>query len=452
MRSLNGRLLLAASLVLAAFVSATGFSLDRAFRQSAETALRDRLQGHIYSLLAASELSPTGVFSMPRPLADPRFSTPGSGLYARIDQVGQTESWQSPSMLGKELPLSVRLSPGERRYRELEANENDRLLGLSFAITWEDEAGTVHRLTYHVAEHLAPLESQIGSFRRTLWGWLIALAILLLAAQGAVLRWGLKPLRRAADDVAAIELGERQALEGEYPDELTPLTDNLNALLKHERAHLERYRNTLGDLAHSLKTPLAVLSGLGQSSGSPPERESTLQDQVRRMREIVDYQLQKAAMSGRSPLAQPIEVDSVVQKIVASLKKVYADKSISFQHSVEPDLLFRGEEGDLMELLGNLLDNACKWCRGRVSVTASAVHPPGQRKPTLKVCIADDGPGIAPDKASEILQRGVRADTQTPGHGIGLAMVRDIVQVYGGTLTQEPSDLGGAGFIVELPT
>jgi len=452
MRSLNGRLLLAASLVLAAFVSATGFSLDRAFRQSAETALRDRLQGHIYSLLAASELSPTGEFSLPRSLADPRFPTPGSGLYAQIDQVGQRESWQSPSMLGKELQLTVKLSPGERRYRELETREHERLLGLSFAITWEDDAGTNHRLTYHVAEHLTPLESQVGSFRRTLWGWLIALAILLLAAQGGVLRWGLKPLRRAADDVAAIELGEQQVLDGDYPDELTPLTDNLNALLKHERAHLERYRNTLGDLAHSLKTPLAILSGLRQSSAPAPDQESTLQDQVGRMREIVDYQLQKAAMSGRSPLAQPIEVDGVVEKIVSSLKKVYADKSISFQHTIDSNLQFRGEEGDLMELLGNLLDNACKWCKCRVTVTASAQQVPGQRKPILKVCVADDGPGIEPGKVSEILQRGVRADTQTPGHGIGLAMVRDIVQVYGGTLTQQRSDLGGAAFIVELPT
>lgn len=452
MRSLNGRLLLAASLVLAAFVSVTGFSLDRAFRESAETALRDRLQGHIYALLAASEVSPDGRFSMARPLADPRFSAPGSGLYAQVDQQDNPAAWQSSSLLGRELALANQLAPGEQRYRELTGKGDERLLALSFAISWEDEQKTLHQFTYHVAEHLVSLESQVGSFRRTLWGWLVALAILLLAAQGAVLRWGLRPLRRAANDVAAIEAGRQPLLEGEYPDELTPLTDNLNALLKFERAHLERYRNTLGDLAHSLKTPLAVLSGLSHTADDPARQSQTLEEQISRMREIVDYQLQKAAMSGRTSLSTPIAVPEVLGKIVATLKKVYAEKTIEFRQEVDGALLFRGEEGDLMELMGNLLDNACKWCRSTVSITARTVQHPVNERPTLQIRIEDDGPGIDPQRADEILQRGVRADTQIPGHGIGLAMVRDIVQVYGGNLSQQTSELGGACFIVELPT
>lgn len=447
MRSLHGRLLLAATVVLTAFISISGFSLDRAFRQSAETALHDRLQGHIYALLAASEVSADGGIRIARPLADPRFSTPGSGLYAQITSATNGEVWQSASHLGRQIDFPGELRAGERRFEEISLARGDELLGLSFAIVWEGASGPAHAFTYHVAEHLEPLREQISSFRRTLWGWLTALAVLLLAVQGAVVRWGLRPLRHVADDLAAIEAGRRQRLEGEYPRELESLTGNINALLRHERSQLERYRNTLGDLAHSLKTPLAVLGGLGQARDISAEERGTLRDQVGRMREIVDYQLQKAAMAGRSPLAAPLQVGEVIEKIIASLRKVYADKALELSADIDPQARFRGELGDLMELAGNLLDNACKWGKHEIRVTAR----PLDGRPGLLLGVEDDGPGIAPSQADEILQRGVRADTQVPGHGIGLAMVRDIVEAYEGRITIATGTLGGALLRVELP-
>ncbi len=445
MRSLHGRLLLAASLVLAAFISITGFSLDRAFRQSAEAALRERLQGDIYALLAASEVSDQGRLRIARPLGDPRFSTPGSGLYAQITAAGDV-AWQSASHLGQQLAFANDLTAGERRYQTLSGTDGDELLGLSFAVVWEGAGGANHPFTYHVAEHLAALREQVGGFRRTLWGWLIALAVLLLGAQGAVVRWGLRPLRRVADDLGAIEAGEREQLEGRYPKELESLTGNLNALLTLQRSQLERYRNTLGDLAHSLKTPLAVLGAVSEAREIGADERTTLSDQVGRMREIVDYQLQKAAMAGRSPLAAPLAVADVVEKIVASLHKVYADKGLRIDSEIDPAARFRGEMGDLMELAGNLLDNACKWSARQVKVTA---HPLAGGH-GLVLSVEDDGPGIAPDQADEILQRGVRADTVVPGHGIGLAMVRDIVAAYGGRLEIGASPLGGARMHIEL--
>lgn len=446
MRSLQGRLLLAASLVLTAFISITGFSLDRAFRHSAETALRDRLQGHVYALLAASEVSPDGRFRIARPLADPRFSTPGSGLYAQVTAAGG-EVWQSPSHLGRLLDFPDDLNPGGRRYQNLAGDSDGDLLALSFAIVWEGTGGDDQAFVYHVAEHLAPLREQISGFRRTLWGWLTALAVLLLAVQGAVVRWGLRPLRRVAADLAAIEAGRRQHLEGDYPRELRSLTGNINGLLRHQRAQLERYRNTLGDLAHSLKTPLAVLGGLSEARDIADEERATLRNQVGRMREIVDYQLQKAAMAGRSPLAAPLAVAEVIEKIVTSLHKVYADKALRITADVDPRTRFRGERGDLMELAGNLLDNACKWGVREIRITA---HP-GDQAQGLHLTVEDDGPGIPPSRADEILQRGVRADTHVPGHGIGLAMVRDIVTAYGGRLAIGSSALGGARLQIELP-
>lgn len=447
MRSLHGRLLLAASIVLTAFISITGFSLDRAFRQSAETALRDRLQGHIYALLAASEVSRDGQLRIARALADPRFSTPGSGLYAQVSSATEGAVWQSNSHLGQQLAYAEDLTVGERRYTPITAADGSDLLELSFAIVWEGSAGASHAFAYHVAEHLEPLREQVTSFRRTLWGWLTALAVLLLGVQGLVVRWGLRPLRGVTHDLAAIEAGQQQQLEGEYPRELATLTGNINALLRHERAQLERYRNTLGDLAHSLKTPLAVLGGLSDARDISSEERGTLRDQVGRMREIVDYQLQKAAMAGRSPLAAPLAVAEVVEKIIASLRKVYADKTLQISSDIDPQARFRGELGDLMELAGNLLDNACKWGRREVTIVARPLDAEGG----LYIAVEDDGPGIAETQANEILQRGVRADTHVPGHGIGLAMVRDIVEAYGGQITIDTGRLGGARMVVKLP-
>lgn len=357
------------------------------------------------------------------------------------------ELWQSGSHLGQQLAYADDLAAGERRYTSITTDDGSALLELSFAIVWEGTTGTSHALTYHVAEHLKPLREQISSFRRTLWGWLTALAALLLGVQGLVVRWGLRPLRRVADDLSAIEAGKHQRLEGEYPRELASLTGNINALLRHERAQLERYRNTLGDLAHSLKTPLAVLGGLSDVPDISVEERGTLRDQVARMREIVDYQLQKAAMAGRSPLAAPLAVDEVVEKIVASLRKVYADKQLQISSTIDPQTRFRGELGDLMELAGNLLDNACKWGRHEVSIVAYPLSAKGG----LCMSVEDDGPGIAELRANEILQRGVRADTHVPGHGIGLAMVRDIVEAYGGHITIGTAALGGARMVIELP-
>jgi len=447
MRSLHGRLLLAATLVLTAFVSISGFSLDRAFRQSAETAMRDRLQGHIYALLAASEVSPDGQLRVARPLADPRFSTPGSGLYAQINATAGDALWRSASYLGQQIDFADDLTAGDRRYQTITSSQDGELLALSFAIVWEGNAGSNHAFAYHVAEHLRPLQEQIGSFRRTLWGWLTGLALLLLAVQGAVVRWGLRPLRKVATDLEAIEAGQQEQLEGEYPKELVALTGNINGLLHHQRAQMERYRNTLGDLAHSLKTPLAVLGGVSESRDIATEERGTLREQVGRMREIVDYQLQKAAMAGRSPLAAPLAVDEVVNKIIASLRKVYAEKGLTFVTDVDSQSRFRGELGDLMELAGNLLDNACKWAQREVRISVNTPTDLGG----LSLTVEDDGPGIADDQADEILQRGVRADCHIPGHGIGLAMVRDIVNAYGGHIAIDRSALGGARLRISLP-
>ena len=217
------------------------------------------------------------------------------------------------------------------------------------------------------------------------------------------------------------------------------LTDNLNHLLVRERAQQQRYRDALADLAHSLKTPLALLKGV---AGDPQLLSQTLPEQLERMNHIVAYQLQRASTAGAARFAVALAVNPVLDKTAASLRKVYAEKGLQLD-IVADEVLWKIDEGDLYELLGNLLDNACKWCRQRVRVTLASDAD------ALHLEVADDGPGVADPQA--ILRRGVRADEQVPGHGIGLAMIADIVHAYGGELAIRRSNLGGASFCVTLP-
>jgi two-component system sensor histidine kinase PhoQ len=296
-----------------------------------------------------------------------------------------------------------------------------------------------------VAEDLQPFEQQLSAYRKNLWGWLGATALLLLIAQSLTLRWGLRPLRRLADDVSKLEHGERQQIDGDYPTEVRGVTENLNTLLTHERARQKRYRDALADLAHSLKTPLALVRGALNESKAQPELAQTLEEQVDRMDRIVGYHLQRAAASGRSGLIAPQPLRPAAERVLKALSKVYADKRIATQLEVDPALRFRGDEADLLEMLGNVLDNACKWCRSQVRVSAKLN---GAR---LSVCVEDDGPGIAAADAQRVQERGVRADQSVPGQGIGLAVTRDIVEAYDGEIAIGTSRLGGAAVTLVLP-
>jgi two-component system, OmpR family, sensor histidine kinase PhoQ len=276
--------------------------------------------------------------------------------------------------------------------------------------------------------------------------------LLLLGVVALVLRWSLRPLRRLARDLGEVERGEVEQLEGPYPSELTSLTDNLNAFIESEREHLTRYRNTLADLAHSLKTPLAVLRSRLDTDDAGLLR-AEVQEQVGRMNEIVAYQLSRAATSGHQRFSAPLEIEPKAEEIVRSLEKVYASRGVYCEFELDPTARFHGELGDLMELLGNLLENAFKWAGQRVLLT---VRPLQEAVPShlagLHLVVEDDGPGIAPENVERLLQRGVRGDERVHGHGIGLSIVQDIVRSYRGELRVTRSEeLGGARFEVKIP-
>ncbi|PVV18796.1 MAG: histidine kinase [gamma proteobacterium symbiont of Ctena orbiculata] len=443
--SIHQRLLLAASLVLGAFLGLTGLALDKAFRSASEEALQARLFSSVYALLAAAEEDQAGRLKMPGVMTDPRFNRPDSGLYAEVSGMQGNYRWQSPSSLGRRFGFLRQMQPGESKIERFNLQGSSAMV-LSFGVVWEDFQGRELEYVLAVAEDLKPLREQVAAFRDSLFLWLGGAALLLLLVQGWVLRWGLHPLREVAQALTEIESGRADQLQGDYPKELNGLTSNINSLIRHAQARQQRYRDSLGDLAHSLKTPLAVLQGVAEKeSGEPQSSQHTLREQVERMNQIVSHQLQRAAASGSSVLTQNLSVKPVVERIAGSLDKVYREQRINWELEVAEETLFRGDEGDLMELLGNLMENACKYGNGHVRVQAET----GQ---DLYLRVEDNGKGIPTDQFEAVLQRGHRADQQLPGQGIGLSVAADIVSAYGGRIEIGVAEqLGGVAVHVHLP-
>ena len=440
MNSIHFRLLMAATLVLAGFLLAGGVALEQGFRVAAEDAEREKLQSVVYGLLAAAKVDEQGGMMLPDSLPEPRFSSPDSGLYALVLSGQGGVFWRSPSVLGLEPPNVGMLSPGEAAFAR-----KARLFIHAQGIGWEDDQGNTRRYTFVVAEDATAFETQIQAFRLNLWGWLGGMALVLLLAQGMILRWGLRPLRRMEKDLESIREGLRARLDGVYPAELQGMVSSLNSLMAHSRAVQERYRNSLDDLAHSLKTPMAYLKTVVHDQSLSCERVRQIADeQLQRLDHIVQHQLRRAAVSARSTLLAPVAVAPMVQRLLATLEKIYADKGIRVESRVEPNAMFRGDEADLMELLGNLLENAFKYGHTWVGVR-------GWNQQGLWLVIEDDGSGIPPDEWPRVLRRGQRADERNPGQGIGLTVTREIIDLYGGSLEASRSEAGGLRLELRFP-
>ncbi|HUR40108.1 MAG TPA: ATP-binding protein [Verrucomicrobiae bacterium] len=440
MTSIRARLLLAASTVLLTFVALCGAALETAFRDSARGAQEERLRGLTYALLGAAEPDEKNELSLnDANLPEPRLGQPQSGLEAAILDEAGTTLWHSPSVDG-EPPVVIGPEVGKWKFERLGESGP---FALSFGLRWLGDQP--RRYTVLVLESPEAYEAQLSIFRHTLWTYLFAGSIVLLLALLLVMRWGLAPLRRLEGELREVETGAAPQVGARYPAELTPLTSALNAMIVGERSQLQRYRHALGDLAHSLKTPLAVLRGLAGDARLADEPRRQLDEQVGRMQSIADHQLARAATAGRRTLAQPINVRPIADKLVAALAKVYADKNLVFSVEMPDGLTARADSGDLYELLGNVLDNAAKWARSRVSL---AVAREGN---ALLLVAEDDGPGF-PDDAEHLLGRGVRADTRVPGQGLGLASVVEVLSAYEGRIALERSAaLGGARVTIRIP-
>jgi two-component system sensor histidine kinase PhoQ len=464
--SIRARLGLGAALVLLAFLAGAGWAVQQAHADSVRAARFARLQTTVYLLMAGTELNARGSLLMPAALAEPRLSLPASGLYANIANLDNNQEWQSLSTLGLSpaalspgvsplplvqagpaLPFRRRLAIGQWQFEIVTASPAGQgqasppgtvFLAASYAVNWSDNDRTAP-LVFSVLEDAAALSRELRAFDRTLWSWLGGTALLLLITQALLLRWGLAPLRGMAREIQRIEQGEQGKVQGRYPQELARLTHNLNGLIDQERARQTRYKEALDDLAHSLKTPLAALRA---TLDEPDQLPAMVAQQVTRMDGIVMHQLGRAGASGAARMGPQLALAPIVQRIQGTLAKVYLDKNLTFTVDCAPGLSWRLDEGDAFELLGNLLDNAAKWARSAVSIRVWL------QDQTLRICIIDDGPGFADDQA--VPGRRVRLDEQVPGHGIGLAVVRDLVASHQGELRVSRAPGGGAQVDVVL--
>jgi signal transduction histidine kinase len=269
-------------------------------------------------------------------------------------------------------------------------------------------------------------------------------------AGGVFLVWrALAPFAALRAGLTSIRSGRSQKIEGHYPGEVQPLVDDLNALLAERERAVEKALSTAGDLAHGLKTPLAVLGQEAEQADAAGHHElaATLRQQLDRMQRQVEYHLARAraTVSSRSAPGLRCAVLESVEGLVRTMRRLHAERDLTVMTDISPEHAIRGRREDLDEMLGNLLDNACKWARSRVAISSAV------QGDMLVICVDDDGPGIDPSMRAQVLQRGVRTDQQLPGSGLGLSIVRDLTELYGGTITLEVSPIGGTRARLELP-
>jgi two-component system sensor histidine kinase PhoQ len=446
-RSLRARVVLWVSVALVVLFAIAMAGLDVAFRRSTDEARRDLLEVLVLGLIALAEPDSSGELTLPTDAIDPQLEVANSGVYGALYADDGRAAWQSLSLIGRDFPIDSLAVAGERRFEFLDVPGFPRLEALLMGITWEFADGRTADYTFAIALSLDPYDERQAAFRRNLIGWFLGITLTMLVVVSGLLTFVLLPLRRLERQVREVEAGERVKLTGRYPSELIGLADNLNTLIDTERRRLARYRNTLDDLAHSLKTPLAAMRTLlsEQRAAAEDPAADALNRELERMDQRVSYQLRHARATGATGFGtEPVVVAPIVEDLKQTLDKVYRDKAVTCTVDVTPGAVFRGDPGDLTEILGNLMDNGYKYCKARVRVTAAS------NRERLVITVGDDGRGITPDEATKLFQRGKRFDESVPGQGIGLAVVRETVELYRGTLDVGRSELGGAELRVEL--
>ncbi|TXI42087.1 MAG: two-component sensor histidine kinase, partial [Nitrosomonas sp.] len=344
MMSLNRRILFSATLVLLIFIVGIAWTLDRAFYDSARVGVKDRLFAKVLMLMGDAEVEDSGELNVPTNLFDAELGHVNSDTYAFIIGPGNTIAWRSTSSLNEQIPPFTLLEKGKKEFEQITINDEPHFI-YRYGVAWETPSGD-HPLTFNVISDSVLFEAQIDRYREDLWGWLGVMAVLLLATQMLVLRWGLQPLRKVSVELAAIESGQQERLKGVYPSELQLLTDSINSLIAHEHKQQKRYRNGLADLAHSLKTPLAVLQGAIHSEDDETIRRKTIQEQIDRMDNTIQYQLRRAATAGSSPGMGLILLRPMADRIVNTVTKAYRNKQPAITVAIDDSIGLRIDEGD----------------------------------------------------------------------------------------------------------
>ena len=440
--SLTRRMIVIAAVWIAALLLIGGFALDQVLRRSIDESFNNQLTFVLNSMIASSEIDPVGEVRFNRAPADQRFVEPYSGFYFQISGAG-ADTYASRSLWDRRLRVSnthndIRphvYDSGEFGPDEpLRIAERDVVLPRS-NVKWR----------FQVAQSRETINNQIHQLRRTLIRSFTALGVGLLVLAALQTFYGLWPLRRVRNEVAAIRSGDKTRIGQDFPTEIRPLTEEINQLLAHSEEQAEEARRHAGNLAHALKTPLTVITNA--ATADSPDLDATVIRESGAMRRQIDHHLARARAIGRRATAHArATVWESLEAVERAVDRLYEDVTVDIAGSHKAQV--RVERQDLDEMLGNLVENAAKYGGGRVFVT---VEPKGE---TVDVIVEDDGPGIPEERVGELFKRGARLDTTgKPGTGLGLAIVRDVAEIYGGSVhLEESEDLGGLLARLTLPS
>ncbi|HEX5783996.1 MAG TPA: HAMP domain-containing sensor histidine kinase [Burkholderiaceae bacterium] len=458
-QSLQARVLAATLGGMLLALALAGGALHHLFRQHVEQQFVADLSIQLHQVLARLEDTPTGTPTVnPALLSDPRWTQPYGGLYWQLQRPDGAVVQRSRSLWDQTLDLPHDTVPnGEVHRHLLRGPDGQPLLALEQTISRSDTDAEGQRWTLAVAASTARQDEAVEAFSGVLFTSLSLLALLLSTAVLAQLWFGLAPLRALERALQRVNAGSASRLEGQWPTEVQPLADGFNQALTHLDHNLQTARTQAGNLAHALKTPLAVLRQAADHA-PPDELPQQVHEQVDKAQRQVDWHLRRArsaALAGMSGPASATAVEPVLQGLLRVMGKVHAARALHLGLTVKPGperpgtapLAVAVDEQDLHEMLGNLLDNACQWARTRVEVTLSCTND------EVRMSICDDGPGIGDTPPEQLLQRGMRLDESTPGSGLGLSIVHELATLYQGQLRLSPVPAPAQGLcvVLELP-
>jgi signal transduction histidine kinase len=420
------------------------------YRQASERGFESVLSAHLFNLIGSVGVSEEGRLQGAPNLGDFRFSVPGSGWYWSVEPISDNVegTLSSPSMVealpappSEEVPFDVEF---QRRY--LMAGLGDEIIDVvesEFVLDGEDRIAR-----FRVMGNYSELEDEIAAFERQLYLYLAAFGFGMIAINAIAILIGLRPLNKVRRALAHIRAGSAQRLDGKFPAEISPLASETNALIESNRRIIERSRTQVGNLAHSLKTPLAVLMNEGRAMAGA--KGKLIAEQAALMQQQIEHYLQRArAAAQRDVLVYRTPAKATLQRMLRVMAKL--NPSIDLVASMPDDeLIFAGEKEDFEEICGNVLENAFKWARSQVRVSLSTIPGRHDAMDMLEVLVEDDGPGIPEDKAKLALKRGQRLDESKPGTGLGLAIVADLVGEYGGELSLDSAQIGGLKVLIRL--
>jgi signal transduction histidine kinase len=452
-RSLAFRLTVSSAIVACVMLLAAALLLNQLFQQALERNFDARLRAVLDGVLASVELGEDGSPRLPAPLADTRFTIPLSGWYWQIKpvDVAGAKDLASASLLEKRLDIppnaiARRGTDGVADfYLTDSAGKQLRAVEQRFELF-----DTGKDYSFLVAGNFDELKAEVAAFRNFLYTILSLLGLGLLAAILVQVRFGLRPMQDMEQKLNDIRSGKATLLEGNFPAEMQPVADEINLLMKANAGIVDRAHMQVGNLAHALKTPLAVLTN--EADANKSQIATVVGTQVKVMRDQVDHYLDRARRATRAQnLGANCEVEPVLQALARTLARINRDKTIDIAITVAPGLRFRGDQQDLEEMVGNLMDNACKWANSRVVLAAK---PDGQfvsGRPRLLISVEDNGPGIAAENRQRALKRGQRLDEKTPGSGLGLSIVAETASLYEGLLELADAGIGGLKSNLWLP-